>query len=106
MPMKSRFWQMCSFPARQAGHVPSQASGMTVTASPTDQPSTPVPRATIVPDISCPIVAGLLTRPSMSPWKTWRSVPQIPTYATATRTSPARGSAGSRSSTVIVRAPT
>ena len=36
--MKSRFWQMCGLPARQAGQVPSQASGMTVTASPTLQP--------------------------------------------------------------------
>ena len=29
--MKSRFWQMWVLPARHAGHVPSQASGITVT---------------------------------------------------------------------------
>ena len=43
MPMKVRFWQMCVLPARQAGQVPSQSSGITVTFSPGDQPSTPSP---------------------------------------------------------------
>ena len=38
--MKFRFWQMCELPARQAGQVPSQSSGITVTASPAAHPVT------------------------------------------------------------------
>ena len=30
-PLTLRLWQRCSFPARHAGQVPSQVSGMTVT---------------------------------------------------------------------------
>ena len=36
--MKFRFWQMWELPARQAGQVPSQSSGITVTASPAAHP--------------------------------------------------------------------
>ena len=52
MPRKSRLWQMCEYPARHAGQSPHGASGITVTRSPTDHPSTPFPIAAIVPDIS------------------------------------------------------
>jgi len=69
---------MCEFPARHAGQVPSQARGMTVTGSPTVQPSTPSPRAAMVPLISWPITAGVATRASMWPLRMCRSVPQIP----------------------------
>ena len=41
------------------GQVPSHASGMTVTASPTLQPVTPSPSAAIVPLISCPNTRGV-----------------------------------------------
>jgi hypothetical protein len=62
MPMKLRLWQMCALPARQAGHSPHQSSGITVTRSPTAQPLTPAPSAEIVPDISWPSTAGIVTR--------------------------------------------
>ena len=58
IPMKSRFWQMCWLPARQAGQVPSQESGMTVTRSPTVHSSTPSPTAAIMPLISWPNTRG------------------------------------------------
>ena len=105
MPMKSRFWQMWELPARQAGQVPSQASGMTVTASPTLHPSTPSPIAAIVPLISWPNTRGFSTRASMLPCRMCRSVPHSPTYATRSCTSPGRGGAGSASAIVMVESP-
>ena len=78
MPRKSRLWQMCEYPARQAGQSPHGASGITVTRSPIDRPLTPFPIAAIVPDISCPSTAGSVTRASIAPWRMCRSVPQIP----------------------------
>ncbi len=48
--MKFRLWHRCVLPARQAGQVPSQSRGMTVTASPNCQPCTPSPRARMRPE--------------------------------------------------------
>ncbi len=105
MPMKSRFWQMCWLPARQAGQVPSQARGMTVTASPSVQPVTPLPMAAIVPLISCPKTRGVSTRASMLPCRMCRSVPHSPTYDTRICTSPAPGAMGVASLIVMVESP-
>ena len=69
---------MWFMPAWQAGQVPSQSSGMTVTLSPTVQPLTPGPTWATVPDISCPMGHGSFTRPSMPPCEMVRSVPQMP----------------------------
>ena len=69
-----------------AGQVPSQASGMTVTASPVDQPATPSPTLSIVPLVREPKISGVVTRASMAPWTTCRSVPHKPTKATRTCT--------------------
>ena len=52
MPTKISRWQMCWWPARQAGHVPHHSSGITVTGSPTDHASTPGPISAMRPDIS------------------------------------------------------
>ena len=41
-----------------AGHWPHHAKGITVTGSPTAQPDTPCPMASIRPDISWPMMAG------------------------------------------------
>ena len=76
--MKLRFWQMCWFPARHAGQVPSQSKGMTVTWSPAVHSVTPSPTAATTPLISWPMTAGVVTRASMLPWKMCRSVPQKP----------------------------
>ena len=91
MPMNTRFMQTWELPAAQAGHSPHDLTGSTVTGSPTDQPSTPAPSAATRPDISWPMTAGRVTRPSMSPWKMCRSVPQMPVKATSTETSPGPG---------------
>ncbi len=79
MPTKMRFWQTWVLPARQAGHVSSHCSGITVTPSPGDHPVTPSPTAATVPLISWPNTRGVVTRVSMSPCAKCRSVPQSPT---------------------------
>ncbi|MDQ0936734.1 hypothetical protein QFZ49_006709 [Streptomyces turgidiscabies] len=53
---------------------------------------------------SCPRTAGVPTRASMSPWKMCRSVPQIPTYAGASSTSPGPGERVSAGAVSRVRA--
>ena len=71
--------------------MPSQSSGMTVTRSPTDQPSTPSPTSAMVPLISWPNTKGIVTRASIDPCRMCRSVPQRPVNATAICTSPVAG---------------
>lgn len=78
MPTNSRRWQTCEWPAAQAGQVPHHFSGITVTGSPAAQPWTPSPMLAIVPLISWPMIAGTVTRASMFPCRTCRSVPHSP----------------------------
>src|SRR6267143_7222720 len=60
------------------------------TSSPSQRSSTPGPRRSTTPDISCPRTAG--RGKAASPFITWRSVWQTPQARTLTRTSPCFGS--------------
>ena len=104
--MKFRSWQSELAPARQAGQVPHQASGITVTGSPADQPLTPLPIARTVPDISCPSTAGRVTRPSIAPCRMCRSEPQMPVNATSICTEPDPGSTTSAGANASRPSPT
>ena len=75
--MKSRFWQMCWLPARQAEQVPSQISGMTVTGR---RPTSPDTGADCGDGAGCLVAEdqGGRTRASMSPCTMCRSVPHSP----------------------------
>jgi uncharacterized membrane protein YfcA len=95
MPTKRNRWQTWLCPRRQAAHSPHQSSGRTVTWSPACHPSTSPPMASMVPDISCPMGHGEVTRASIAPCAIFRSVPQIPVKATAMRTSSGPGSTAS-----------
>jgi hypothetical protein len=52
MPTKTSRWQTWVKPDRQAGQVPHQRSGITVTGSPAAQPVTAGPTSATRPDIS------------------------------------------------------
>ena len=90
---------------RSAGVASRVSSGRTTTGSPGRNPVTPRPTSATVPDISCPITIGVWMRASIAPWAMCRSVPQMPQYATWSRTSPGAGDSTRDSPTENAPAP-
>ena len=88
--MPKKFSQRSSRPAPQAGQNPHGITNADTTLVPTAGPFTPGPSATTVPDISCPMTAGV--GKATSAFITCRSVWQTPHECTFTSTSLARGS--------------
>lgn len=89
-PRARRSRQSSGLPRAQNSQRPQPELPLTATVPPTSSPSTPSPSASTSPNGSCPGVSGNEAKKVPS-WM-WRSVPQIPVAAMATRTSPGPGS--------------
>ena len=106
MPRKSIRWQTCWWPARQAGqraaHVERHHGDA---ALPADSRRRPSPTAATVPDISCPITAGM--RHALRPCRRGRCADRCRTVRctrTAIGTWPPAGAVCSSSTDATVRA--
>ena len=94
----ARFSHWDGLPSRHRRHRPHLGVVPQTIWSPSAQPVTPSPRATMVPEYSCPA-----TRPGLSPQPSssmWMSDPQMPQWSTSTSTWPGPGRGTGRSSTV------
>ena len=96
VPIERRRSHTLRRPSRQYRHSPQVEKNVsTATRAPSQPSSTPSPSAATVPQISWPIVIGGAL--GYSPAQMCRSVPQTPTAATSSTTSPGPGARSGRS---------